>query len=96
MLSACHTIGAQSVLVCFPRFDNSVFSNTINCMGFPGGSVVKNPTANARYLGLIPGLRRSHGEGNGNTLQYSCLGNSMNRGAWRTTVGVVTKVSDLT
>ena len=63
MLSACHTVGAQSVLVCLPRFDNSVFSNTINCMGFPGGSVVKNPTANARYLGLIPGLRRSHGEG---------------------------------
>ena len=39
---------------------------------------------------------RSHGEGNGNTLQYSCLGNSMNRGAWRATVQGVTKESDMT
>ena len=43
-------------------------------MGFPGGSVVKNPPINAGDLGLIPGLGRSLGEGNGNQLQYSCLG----------------------
>ena len=47
--------------------------------GFPGGSVVKNPPANARDAGLIPGLGRSPGEGNGNPLQYSCLGNPMDR-----------------
>ena len=54
-------------------------------MGFPGGSVVKNPPSNAEDagdLGLIPGLGRSSGEGNGNLLQYSCLGNPMYRGAW--------------
>ena len=47
--------------------------------------VVKNPPANAgdiKDAGLIPGLGRSPGEGNGNTLQYSCLENPMNRGAW--------------
>ena len=59
--------------------------------GFPGGSVVKNPPANARDLGSIPGLGRSSGEGNGNSLQYSCLGNPRDRGAWRGTAHRVTK-----
>jgi len=48
--------------------------------------VVKNPPANARDtgdLGLIPGLGRSAGEGNGNLLQYACLENPMDRGAWQ-------------
>ena len=49
--------------------------------GFPGGSVVKNPPASAGDMGLIPGLQRSSGEGDGNPLQYSCLGKSMDRGA---------------
>ena len=53
-------------------------------MGFPGGSVLKNPPANAGDVGLIPGLERSPGVGNGNPLQYYCLGNSMDRGAWWT------------
>ena len=44
-------------------------------MGFPGGSVVKTLSANAGDVGLIPGLRKSLGEGNGNPLQYSCLKN---------------------
>ena len=48
--------------------------------------MVKNPPARARDVGLIPGLGRSLGEGNGNPLQYSCLGNSMNREAWWATV----------
>ena len=52
-------------------------------MGFPGGSVVKNPLVNAGDMGSIPGLGRSHGEGNGNPLQYSCLENTMDRGAHR-------------
>ena len=55
-------------------------------MGFPGSSVVKNPPANAGDLGLIPGSERSAGEGNGNPLQYSCLGNPMDRGVWQATV----------
>ena len=52
---------------------------------FPGGTVVKNLPVNAgdpRDAGLICGLRRSLGGGNGNLLQYSCLENSMGRGAW--------------
>ena len=56
---------------------------------FPGGSVVKNPPANAGDIGdagLIPGSERSPGSGNGNPLQYSCLENSMDRGAWQATV----------
>ena len=54
-------------------------------LGFTGGLVVKNPLANVGDVALIPGLRRSPGEGNGNPLQYSCLGNPMDRGAWWTT-----------
>ena len=48
-------------------------------MGSPGASVVKNPPANAGDTGLIPGLGRSPGEGNGNPLQDSCLGNPTDR-----------------
>ena len=51
-------------------------------LNFSGGSAVKNLPADARDLGSIPGLGRSHGEGNGNPLQYSCVGNPMDRGAW--------------
>ena len=53
--------------------------------GFPGVSVVKNSPANAEAAGgssSIPGSERSPGEGNGNPLQYSCLGNPIDRGAW--------------
>ena len=64
-------------------------------MGFPGGSEVKDMPANAGNVGLIPGLRRSLGEGNGNPLQYSYLVNPMDRGAWRATVHSVTE-SDMT
>ena len=49
-------------------------------MGFPGGSAVKNPLANAGDRGSIPGLGRSPVEENGKPLQYSCLENSMDRG----------------
>ena len=55
-------------------------------MGFPGGSVVKNPPVSAGDTGdsgLIPGLGRSPGVGNGNPLQYFCLRDPMDRGAWR-------------
>ena len=65
-------------------------------MGFPGDSVVKNLPANAQDARLIPGSGRSPGGGNGNTLQYSCLGNPMDRGAWQAAVHGVTKVLDMT
>ena len=58
---------------------------------FPASSVVKNPPDNAEDMGLIPGSGRSLGKGNGNPLQYSCLGNPMDSGAWQTTVYMVTK-----
>ena len=61
------------------------------CIVFPGGSGVRNPPANARDLGLIPGSERSHGGGNGNLLQCSCQENPMDRGTWWTTVHGVTK-----
>ena len=60
-------------------------------MGFPGGSVVKNPPANAGDRGSIPGSERSPGAGNGNSLQDSCLGNPVDRGAWLAIVHRVTK-----
>ena len=63
---------------------------------FPGGSVIKNQPANANNAGLIPGLGRSPGGGNGNPLQYSCLGNLTDRGAWWATVHEVSKESDMT
>ena len=60
------------------------FSNKVFChQGFPAGSVVKNSPANAGNTGLIPGSVRSPGEENGNPLQYSFLGNPMDREAWR-------------
>ena len=58
-------------------------------LGLPGGLVGKNLPASvgdARVIGLIPGLGRSPGGGNGNPLQYSCLENSKDRGAWQATV----------
>ena len=58
---------------------------------FPGGTVVKNLPNNAGDLSSIPGSGRSPGGGNGNPLQYSCLGNPMDRGAWRGTVHAVIK-----
>ena len=63
-------------------------------MGLPDGIVVKNPPANAgdaRDAGLVPESGRSPGVGNGNPLQYSCLKNPMDRGAWRAIVQRVAK-----
>ena len=63
-------------------------------MGFPGDAVVKNPPANAgdvRDMGSVPGLGKSLREGNGTPLQYSCVENPMDRGAWQTAVHGVTK-----
>jgi len=60
-------------------------------MGFPGGSEGKASAHNAGDSGAIPGSGRSLGEGNGNSLQYSCLENSMVGGAWWAIVHGVTK-----
>ena len=63
-------------------------------MGFPGGVVIKNLPASVEEAGdmdLAPALGRSPGNGNGYPLQYSCLGNTIRRGAWRAIVHEVTK-----
>ena len=59
--------------------------------GFPDGLLVKNRPANVGDVGLVPGLGRSSGGGNGNLLQYPCLENSTDRGAWQATVHGVAK-----
>ena len=67
---------------------------TVVTRGFPGGTLVKNPPANAgdaRGTGLIPGLGRSPEEGNGYPLQYSCLKNCVVRGDWRAAIHRVMK-----
>ena len=61
------------------------------CMGFPGGSDGKESACNAGDPASTSGLGRSPGEGNGNTLQFSCLENSMDRGGWQATVHGVAK-----
>ena len=60
-------------------------------LGFPDGSASKESTCNAGGAGWIPGSERSPGGGNGNPLQYSCLGNPTDRGDWQATVQRVTK-----
>ena len=60
-------------------------------LGFPGGSDDKESASNVGDPGSIPGLGRSPGEGNGNPLQYSCLENSMDRGAWQDMVHGIAK-----
>ena len=69
-------------------------SSKLGIGAFPGGSVVKNLpacTGDTRDMCLIPGSERSPREGNGSPLQYSCLGNPMDRGAWQLTVHGITK-----
>ena len=74
------------------------YNNTSPCffLGFLGGSVVENSATNAGDTGLIPGSRSSSGEENGNSLQCSCLGRPVDRGARRATVPGVSKESDTT
>ena len=69
-----------------------IFSQEIHVVkGFPGGSDSKESACNAENPGSIPGLGRSPGEGNGYPLQYSCLENSMDKGAWWVTVYRIAK-----
>ena len=63
----------------------------VSISGVPGDSMVKNPPANAADTGSTPGWGRSPEHGNGNPLQYSCLENPANRGAWQAAVHVLAK-----
>ena len=73
------------------NFKIKYFKIYLNKEEFPGGSEDKASACHVGDPGLIPGLGRSPGEGNGNPLQYSCLENPMDRGVWRATVHGVAK-----
>ena len=89
---------------CKEKFSKKVFATSIlmktvleddfiaSSYSFRGGSVVKNLTASTGDSGSVPELGRSPGEGDGNPLQYSCLGNAAYRGTWRDTVHRVTEL----
>ena len=72
-----------------------LITNLLIGMDFPGGSGVKNLPANTGDSSSILGLERAPGEGNGNPHQYSCLENSMTRGAWQATVPGITEELDI-
>ena len=79
--SQCTQFSTQKI----QKIHNSVyflFMSAISLKGFPDGAAVKNLPAGTGDTGLIPGLGRS-AERNGNRLQYSCLGNCMDRGTWQ-------------
>ena len=87
-----HPVGCHLTLHLGPTLPLFLFTlSSQPITGFPGGSVVKNPPVSAGKAGSIPGLGRSPGEGNGNPLQYSCLRNPMDKGAWWVTVYGVAK-----
>ena len=95
-----HSSPPNILLFIFPPYHSASNSSTENIVfglnitpskGFPGGSVGKESACNVGEPGWIPGLGRSPGEGNGNPLQYSCLENSMNKGAWWAIVQRVAK-----
>ena len=87
-------LGLTQSWVQSPILPPTGFGWPVRCfMGFPSGSVVKNLPATAGDAGSIPGSGRSLGRGNGNPLQYSCLGDPMDRGAWWATAHGVAKKS---
>ena len=86
----CWTVGKSLSVVLWGFFQRDFMRH------IQGGSMVKNTPTNAGDVGSIPGLGRSPEEGNGNPLQYSCLGNPMGRGAWLATVLGVAKELDTT
>ena len=69
----------------------NAFFDSVLVVCFPGGSDSKASVCSARDLGSIPRSGRSPGEGNGNPLQYSCLENPTDRGAWQATVHGIAK-----
>ena len=95
-LSHLHIATGKTIALTICTLVDKVISLPFNMlsmfvMGFPSSSVGKESACDAGDPGLIPGLGRYPGEGNGNPLQYSYLENPMDRGAWRATVHGVTK-----
>ena len=83
------------ILLVWMRNSNPLTKWNLTIWAFPSGSAIKESACNAGDACLIPGLGRSHGRWHGNPLQYSCLENPMDRGAWWATIHRVTK-SDTT
>ena len=91
--------GGHPLLVSLKKGKNATYLELMfprRKMGFPSGSDGKESACNAGDLDLILGSGRCPGEENGNTLQYSCLGNSMDRGAWWAKVHGIVKESETT
>ena len=89
-----------STVVFLPAEGHDLSSRaTVKCecsdLDFPSGSDFKESACNAEDLGSVSGLGRSPGEGNGNPLQYSCLENPMDRGAWQAIVHGIAESPDL-
>ena len=88
LITLCHGVAHKILTVAFAHrsyiafFFKLTLSFLLTYLGFSGGSDGKASTYNVGDLGLIPGSRRSPGEGNGNSLQNSCLENPMDRGSW--------------
>ena len=97
-LVICFTYGNIHVSMLFPQIIPLALLMVGKDLwrGFLDDSVVRNPPANAGDTGLIPGSGRSPGEGNGFPLQYTCLGNVVDRGPWQATVHGVTNESEMT
>ena len=89
LLTAPRSGSASVVLLVTSPVASQIVS--CRCHLIPGGAGGKEPACDAGDVGSIPGSEGSPGEGNGNPLQYFCLGNPMDRGAWRATVHGVTK-----
>ena len=95
MLSGHYLYKSNSFKIVVSDFRVSYFSNYRHFWGFPGDSNDKESAWDAGKAGSILRSGRSHGEGHGNLLQYSCLENTMDRGAWWATVHRVTKSGTL-
>ena len=91
----CSITHVNPSMPCQPQLLNlnsaKYLHTTTALKGFPGGSDSKESACNGGDPGLIPGLRRSPGEGKGYSLQYYCLENCMDRGVWQATVHGVSK-----
>ena len=91
-MCAYNIVHVYKIIDCYISYTVGIYCFEIDYyICFPDGSTIKNLPANAGDTGLIPGMGRLPGKGNGNPLQYSCLGNPMDRGAWQATDHGVTK-----